>query len=54
MRLAAVATAATPALLVLALAAPLLRRLGVDPATGFVARVYSQERLAGAGRPLDP
>ena len=54
MRVAALATAATPALLVLALATPLLRRLGVDPATRFVARVYSQERLADAGRPLDP
>jgi glycosyltransferase involved in cell wall biosynthesis len=54
MRVAALATAATPVLLVLALSAPALRRFGVDPATGFVARVYSQERLAEAGRPLDP
>jgi hypothetical protein len=54
MRVVALATVATPALLLLALAAPLLRRFGVNPASGFVARVYSQERLAAAGRPLDP
>ena len=41
-------------LLVLALATPMLRKLGADPASRFVARVYSQERLADAGRPLDP
>jgi hypothetical protein len=48
MRVAAVATAATPALLALALATPALRRLGLDPIAAFVTRFYSQERLAGA------
>jgi flavin-dependent dehydrogenase len=47
LRLAAAATAATPALLGLALAAPLWRRLGVDPLGGLVRSVYSQDRLAG-------
>jgi hypothetical protein len=46
---AAVATAATPALLALALATPLLRRLGLDPIGAFIGRFYSQERLAGVG-----
>jgi glycosyltransferase involved in cell wall biosynthesis len=54
MRLAALATAATPALLVLALATPIFRKVGADPAAGLVARVYSQERLAEAGRPQGP
>jgi hypothetical protein len=48
MRVAAVATAATPALLALALATPALRRLGLDPIAAFVGRFYSQERLAAA------
>jgi GT2 family glycosyltransferase len=48
MRIAAVATAVTPALLALALATPALRRLGLDPIGAFVDRFYSQERLAGA------
>ena len=48
MRVAAVATTATPALLALALATPALRRLGLDPIPAFVDRFYSQERLAGA------
>jgi GT2 family glycosyltransferase len=48
MRVAAVATAVTPALLALALATPALRRLGLDPIGVFVDRFYSQERLAGA------
>jgi hypothetical protein len=48
MRVAAVATAATPALLALALATPALRRLGLDPIAAFVGRFYSQERLAEA------
>jgi GT2 family glycosyltransferase len=48
MRVAAVATAVTPALLALALAAPALRRRGLDPIGVFVDRFYSQERLAGA------
>ena len=47
MRVAAVATAATPALLARALATPALRRLGLDPSAAFVGRFYSQERLAG-------
>jgi flavin-dependent dehydrogenase len=47
MRLAAAAAAATPALLGLALVAPALRRLGVEPLTPFIRRFYSQERLAG-------
>ncbi len=46
MRLAAAATAATPALLGLALVAPVLRRLGVEPLPAFIRRFYSQERLA--------
>jgi hypothetical protein len=48
MRVAAVATAATPVLLALAVATPALRRLGLDPVPGFVARFYSQARLAAA------
>ena len=48
MRVAAVATTATPALLALALATPALRRLCLDPVPAFVDRFYSQERLAGA------
>src|SRR5262245_13789170 len=46
---AALATAATPALLLLALATPGLRRLGWDPISSFVVRFYSQQRLAGVG-----
>jgi flavin-dependent dehydrogenase len=46
MRLAAAATAATPALLGLALATPALRQLGLDSLQTFVRRFYSQERLA--------
>ena len=53
MRVAAVATAATPVLLVLALVRPALSRLGLDPVPAFVDRVYSQERLAAAARPLE-
>ena len=49
LRIAAVATAATPALLALALATPALRRLGLDPISAFVGRFYSQQRLASAG-----
>jgi flavin-dependent dehydrogenase len=47
MRLAAAATAATPVLLGLALIAPALRRLGLEPLAPFIRRFYSQERLAG-------
>ena len=54
MRVAAVATAATPALLALALAMPALRRLGLDPIPAFVGRFYSQERLAGAAPDPSP
>jgi len=49
LRVAAAATAASPALLGLALAMPALRRFGLDPITPLVRRVYSQERLAGLG-----
>ena len=47
MRVAAAASAATPALLGLALAAPVFRRLGRDPISGFVRRFYAHERLVG-------
>jgi flavin-dependent dehydrogenase len=45
-RLAAAATAATPALLGLALLGRPLGWLGLDPLTPFVRSVYSQDRLA--------
>lgn len=51
MRIAALATVATPWLLMLAVTAPALRRLGWDLVTPFVARVYSQARLAAAASP---
>jgi glycosyltransferase involved in cell wall biosynthesis len=44
--------ALTPAVLGLALLAPGLRWLGVDPLGAFVAAVYSPDRLAGALVPL--
>jgi hypothetical protein len=53
MRVAAVATAATPVLLLLALATPVLRWLGLDLIPAFVDRFYSQERLAAALRPTE-
>ena len=54
MRAAAAATAATPVLLVLALGAPVLRRLGVDAVTPFVRRFYAQERLLLSPHPHAP
>jgi hypothetical protein len=48
MREAALATAALPVLLALALVQPALGRVGRDPLTPFVRRVYAQERLARA------
>lgn len=53
MRKAAVATAATPALLALALATPVLRRLGLDPVARLAGRVYGPHRLTGLV-PADP
>jgi hypothetical protein len=35
----------------LALATPVLRRVGLNPIPAFVGRFYSQERLAGAAPP---
>ena len=46
LRLAAAATAATPAVLGLALTAPVLRRLGREPLGAFTGRWFSQARLA--------
>jgi len=46
LRLAAAASAVTPALLLLVLARHPLRLLGLDPLTPLIRRVYSQERLA--------
>jgi 2-polyprenyl-6-methoxyphenol hydroxylase-like FAD-dependent oxidoreductase len=46
MRLAALATAATPALLGLALLHPVVRRLGLDWLTPFSRAVYGQDALA--------
>jgi glycosyltransferase involved in cell wall biosynthesis len=50
MREAGVATAALPALAVLAVAQMALGRVGLDPLTPFIRRVYAQDRLARALR----
>lgn len=51
MREAAVATVALPLLMALAMIQAALGRFGVDVLTGFVRRVYAQDRLARALRP---
>jgi glycosyltransferase involved in cell wall biosynthesis len=50
MREAGVATVALPALAVLAAAQMALGRVGLDPLTPFIRRVYAQDRLARALR----
>jgi glycosyltransferase involved in cell wall biosynthesis len=50
MREAALATAALPVLLALALVQPVLGRAGRDPLTSFICRVYTQDRIARALR----